>query len=352
VNDLARELARRIRDGGSISVADYMASSSRRYYATRDPFGASGDFVTAPEVSQMFGELIGLWCAATWREMGAPPRVILAELGPGRGTLLRDALRAARLVPEFLAATELHLVETSDALRDRQRDTLAEYRAVWHDSTAELPDGPAVVIANEFFDALPLRQFVRGADGWHERRVALADDGFAFVLDAAPSDMDGAVPAAAGAVREVSAAALALAEWLGRRVARQGGAALLIDYGYTASACGDTLQALKAHRRHDVLCDPGEADLTAHVDFAAIAAAASAAGARLHGPLEQGMFLRALGIEARAARLMEASPQQAVTVAAGLRRLTDREAMGGQFKVLAIADPRLPPLAGFAGAAP
>jgi NADH dehydrogenase [ubiquinone] 1 alpha subcomplex assembly factor 7 len=339
VTDLAHMLAQRIRDHGPISVADYMAATAAHYYGRRDPFGVRGDFITAPEVSQMFGELLGLWCVATWQAMATPPRFILAELGPGRGTLMRDALRAARTVPQFLTAAELHLVETSAIMRQHQGATLAGHRAHWHGRVEDIPPGPMLLIANEFFDALPVRQFVCGVKGWQERQVGLHDDHFTFVLGEAICE--GLATAAEGSVREVSPAALAYADWLGRRVAQQDGAALLIDYGYSTSACGDTLQAVRAHRRHHILCDPGEADLTAHVDFAAIAAAASTAGARIHGPLEQGTFLRALGIDLRAERLMAASPSHAATVAANLRRLTAPDAMGSLFKALAIAHPRL-----------
>jgi NADH dehydrogenase [ubiquinone] 1 alpha subcomplex assembly factor 7 len=339
VTDLAHTLAQRIREHGPISVADYMAAASAHYYGRRDPFGVRGDFVTAPEVSQMFGELLGLWCVAVWEAIGAPARFILAELGPGRGTLMRDALRAARGVPQFLTAAELHLVETSPIMRRRQGAALLDHRPQWHSRPEDLPAGPMLLIANEFFDVLPVRQFVRGVKGWQERHVGLSDDRFAFMLDEAVCEWLPAAPE--GSVREVSPAALAYADWLGRRVVEQEGAALLIDYGYNTHACGDTLQAVRAHRRHPVLSDPGEADLTAHVDFAAIADAASNAGARIHGPLEQGAFLRALGIDMRAERLMAAAPSHAATVAAGLRRLTAPDAMGSLFKALAIAHPRL-----------
>jgi NADH dehydrogenase [ubiquinone] 1 alpha subcomplex assembly factor 7 len=346
VNALAQTLARRIRETGPISVAEYMKAATEHYYASRDPFGARGDFITAPEISQMFGELVGLWCVETWRAMGAPPRFILAELGPGRGTLMRDALRAAALVPEFVAAAELHLVETSAALRDIQAEALAAYRPHWHVHAEELPDGPTLLIANEFFDALPVRQFVLGARGWQERRVGLSAERLVFVLKekAIPDESDARV----GAIREINGEALALAIDLANRVIQQGGVALLIDYGHVRLSDGDTLQAVRAHRRHDPLDDPGEADITAHVDFAAMAQAAGAAGARIHGPVEQGVFLRALGIEARAAMLMKSVPAQAGAIAAALRRLVDPAAMGSLFKAMAIADPALPPPAGFA----
>jgi len=294
--------------------------------------------------------LIGLWCAQTWRQMGAPRRAVLAELGPGRGTLMCDALRAARIVPDFLAAIELHLVETSPMMRGAQSRALANFSPAWHALASDLPAGPLLLVANEFLDVLPIRQFVRAEDDWRERRVGVTEDGerFVFVLDTARSDHPLPAAARAGAIQEVSPLALELAAWLGPRLARDGGAALFIDYGHGTSAPGETLQSLRGHRRHDVLDDPGIADLTAHVDFAAFSRAAEAAGARALGPMGQGEFLLRLGIEARARRLLaSASERQAGAIEHGYRRLLDPAAMGSLFKVLALADPALPPLAGF-----
>jgi NADH dehydrogenase [ubiquinone] 1 alpha subcomplex assembly factor 7 len=360
-SSLAALLARRIRATGPLSVAEYMAEALGHprfgYYATRDPLGAQGDFITAPEISQVFGELIGLWCAEQWERMGCPAPVLLAELGPGRGTLMADALRAvARVAPRFRAALRLHLVETSPVLRAAQAQRLAEAAPTWHDSLATLPDAPLLVVANEFLDALPIRQFVRGAEGWHERRVGLAPDGrsLAWVVDAGAGAAAALLPPAIGnaapvSLAEVCPAALSLAATLAARLTAQGGAALFIDYGYYPSACGDTLQAVQRHRRHDVLVAPGSADLTAHVDFAAFAAAATAAGACAYGPVSQGDFLAALGLAQRAATLLrQASPTQAETIRSACRRLIDPAQMGTLFKVLALADPRLPVPAGFA----
>ncbi|MGH6991172.1 MAG: SAM-dependent methyltransferase, partial [Stellaceae bacterium] len=237
MSDIASVLARRIRDRGPIPLADYMAAASAQYYATAEPPGAGGDFVTAPEVSQMFGELVGLWAVDLWQRMGAPAPFILAELGPGRGTLLQDALRAARLVPAFGAAAALHLIETSPRMRQAAMATLGGLAPVWHDRAEELPPGPLILIANEFLDALPIRQFIRGEDGWHERRIGLGPDGaqFTFIPDPAPAEI--ALPdAAAGAIVETAPAAQALARHLGARFAATGGAALFIDYGYVAGA--------------------------------------------------------------------------------------------------------------------
>ena len=337
---LAALIERRIRAEGPISIADYMAEAllhpEHGYYTTRDPLGARGDFITAPEVSQIFGELLGLWCADAWKKLGRPPQVILAELGPGRGTLMRDALCALRVTPEFRRALRLHLVERSPALRRAQRAALADAVPRWHDDLAELPEGPLILVANEFLDALPVRQLVRMADGWHERRVGLdAEGALTFTLDpilaAAPGD------APPGSVRELRPAAAALAERLAARLRTQSGFALFIDYGYAESACGDTLQALRAHRPHAVLAEPGEADLTAHVDFAAFAAAARRAGAKVWGPLPQGALLARLGLAERAAALIAgADPTQITAIESGCRRLVHPLEMGTLFKALAL----------------
>lgn len=360
MNELSRLLAQRIRATGPLTIADFMTEALLHprlgYYTTRDPLGTRGDFITAPEVSQIFGELIGLWCADAWEKMGRPAPVILAELGPGRGTLMSDALRALKLAPEFRRALRLHLVEASPILRAAQGAALAEASPTWHDSIATLPDGPLMLLANEFLDALPIRQLQRGERAWHERRVALDADGetLAFATDAAPSAAASLVPAALrgaapGSLCEIRPAALTLAASLGARLRQQGGVALFIDYGHWPSACGDTLQALAGHRRHAVLADPGAADLTAHVDFAAFAAAACAAGARAWGPVPQGGFLAALGLAERAAALIaRATPQQVAALESGCRRLIDPAEMGTLFKVLALADPALPAPAGIA----
>ncbi len=356
---LAAELAALIAAEGPLSVGRYMAlclgHPRHGYYMTRDPLGARGDFITAPEISQMFGELIGLWAVATWQQMGAPSEFQLVELGPGRGTLMADALRAAHLVPAFGAAARLHLVEMSPVLRARQGETLAGHDPAWHDTLDAVPPGPALVIANEFFDALPIDQFVRAADGWHERQVGLDAHGrLVFGLDPHPLPGVAALaahlpPAAPGAILEqLDNRAL---HSLGARIAAQGGAALVIDYGHAASGFGDTLQAMKDHRFVDPLDTPGAADLTAHVDFAALARSARAAGARAFGPLTQGEFLSRLGLSARAARLQQAADaDQRAAIDAAAARLagTGEGQMGALFKVLALGDARLGPPPGFA----
>jgi SAM-dependent MidA family methyltransferase len=347
-------LVDRIRQGGPITVADYMAEAlghpEHGYYTTREPFGVDGDFTTAPEISQMFGELIGLWAAVTWQGLGAPPRIVLAELGPGRGTLMADLLRAAATVPPFLAALDVWLVETSPRLQARQRETLKGRDVHWAERFEDLPDGPLIVVANELFDALPIRQFEKQGGVWRERMVGVNDQGaLAFVAGPATEpDLPAEVLAAAdGAIAETCPQGRALAAAIGRRIAREPGAALLIDYGHVLSGVGDTLQAVKRHRYHPVLETPGAADITAHVDFEALASAAIPG--RAWGPLTQGDFLTAMGIRARAAMLSaNAAPKVAADLAGQMRRLIEPEEMGTLFKVLALAHPALPAPPGFA----
>lgn len=354
-NELERRLLRRIAAQGPMTVAEFMASAlhdpAGGYYATRRPIGAAGDFVTAPEVSQLFGELIGLWCADTWDRLGRPDPVRLVELGPGRGTLIADLLRAARVVPAFAAALELHLVELSPELRAQQRAALGGHPATWHERVETLPEGPLLLVANEFLDALPVRQFERAPDAWRERLVGERDGRLAFALS-------GPVPAAlvppalasapAGSVFEISPAAAATVGEIARRVAAGPGAALLVDYGYAAAPLRGTLQAVSRHRGVPPLERPGEVDLTALVDFAAVAEAARAAGAVAWGPLGQGTLLQRLGIRQRAERLAAgATPAQRAALLAALHRLVDPAEMGERFLALALAPPGLAPPAGF-----
>ncbi len=355
---LAARIARRIARGGAITVAEYMAQvltdPQDGYYMTGDRFGRRGDFITAPEISQMFGELIGLWCVDSWQRLGAPENLLLVELGPGRGTLMADALRAAKLMPDFLAAIRLHLVEVSPALRDRQAETLKDWAVEWHAELAALPAGPMLLIANEFFDALPIRQIERTADGWCERLVGLNAAGrLEFALSAPSPACALLVPEALrdtppGGVVEISPAALNIASEIARRIAAHAGAALIIDYGRCESAAGPSLQAVRQHQSYAVLEDPGSADLTAHVDFAALAAAATIAGAEVRGPVAQGGFLKALGIDARTEALLgSATPNQARDINAARDRLVNPNQMGALFKVLALTRPGLVTLAGF-----
>ncbi len=360
---LMRRLVRRIAAEGPISVADYMAecllSPRDGYYtAEGEPFGAQGDFVTAPEISQMFGEMIGLWAADAWqRLLGSPAAFHLVELGPGRGTLMADALRALRVLPEFGQAMTLHLVEASATLRARQSETLAAHAPRWHDTLDTVPDGPSILIANEFFDALPIRQFVRGERGIHERRIGLDETGagLRFVVDARPTPLtphlaDRFDGAPAGTLVEVSPAVESLITAVAQRIARHDGAALIVDYGPAASAPGDTLQAVKRHAAVSVLAEPGTADLTAHVDFESLAKAARAAGIATHGPVAQADFLTRLGILARAERLAAtANAAQAQVIASALDRLLGEAEMGTLFKALALSPRGRATPAGFAG---
>ncbi|MDD9990597.1 MAG: SAM-dependent methyltransferase [Rhodospirillales bacterium] len=351
---LAEEIRERIRRDGPISVAAYMELCLHHprhgYYCRDRPIGAAGDFVTAPEISQMFGELIGLWCAAVWQNMGQPQRVRLVELGPGRGTLLADALRATRTVPAFRDAIDLHLVESSESLRAEQAALLVDDHPTWHEGFETVPPGPVLVIANEFLDALPIRQFERVGNTWQERVVTLAPRSQALrfaATDSVPVEA-GLGCAPPGAIVERAPAREAVASALAGRIAAEGGAALIVDYGHEQQGFGDTLQAVKRHNRHDVLDAPGTADLTAHVDFSALAAAARREGAQVFGPVPQGRFLKALGIDTRAARLrQDASADQATEIDAALRRLTGAHGMGELFKALAIAHPTLDAPPGF-----
>jgi SAM-dependent MidA family methyltransferase len=342
---LAAEIAR----DGPMRFDRFMARCVSRYYATRDPFGEGGDFITAPEISQMFGELIGVWCASAWEVMGKPKRLSLVELGPGRGTLMADLLRAARVMPPFIESATVHLVETSPALRERQNALLSEHAVTWHDAIDTVPDGPMILIANEFFDALPVRQLVRAGEGFRERCVGLDPAGMlAFVVTEEPVS-----PALApgfardvpdGGVIEVSPDRDAVARAIGRRLARWSSSALIIDYGHLVSAPGETVQAVRGHQFADVLAAPGEADLTAHVDFAALGAALRASGAAVLEPMTQGEFLMAMGLREREAALKQrADARTRLEIALAARRLAGGEEMGHLFKVLAATHPEVPP---------
>jgi NADH dehydrogenase [ubiquinone] 1 alpha subcomplex assembly factor 7 len=362
VSKLGELLARRIRIAGPITIAEYMAEAlghpEHGYYKQGDPFGLEGDFITAPEISQMFGELLGAWCAAVWETMERPAPVRLVELGPGRGTLMADALRGTRKVVGFHAAVDLHMVETSPYLRGRQAEALQQAAPTiapsWHNVFEEVPDGPLLLVTNELFDALPIHQFEFQGGRWLERMVdvdssgdglafALRAPGAAFAVASAPPQ-----PARQGMVVEACPAGIALAATIGRRVARHGGAALIIDYGHDGSGAGGSLQAVRRHRKHDVLAEPGSADLAAHVDFGALARAAREAGGAVHGPIPQNTLLERLGIKLRAAALARnATPAQAADLEAATERLLHLEQMGTLFRALAIAAPTLSTPPGF-----
>ena len=354
VTRLAAVLSERIVREGPISVHDYMEACLARsagYYATRQPIGKDGDFITAPEISQMFGELIGVWCAAIWQTMGEPRAVTVAELGPGRGTLMADALRAWRSVPKLLDGMSIALIETSPVLGETQRQTLRGCPAPlrWYESIEAVPQGPLIVIANEFIDALPVRQMVRQGGVWHERCVTIDDRGaFAFCAgqaidrDALPSPVRG-MDAADGAIIETRPAAASLSA-LAARAKQAPVAALIADYGHDMSGPGDTLQAVRRHGFADPLALPGEADLTAHVDFAALKETATSLGLAAYGPMPQGEFLLRLGLAARCDGLLRnATDAQRVAVVSGAARLADPRQMGLLFKVLVLQSSGLAP---------
>lgn len=307
-----------------------MARANAAYYATHDPYA---DFTTAPEITQVFGELLGLWAAVTWRSIGAPSPVSIVELGPGRGTLMMDALRAiSRAAPDFRTAATIHLIETSPRLRAAQRERVSE--AVWHDGLDTVPDGPMILWGNEFLDALPIRQFVRRGVGWTERFVG--PDGFVEE----PTEFAAAVETSEGDIVEIGEAAAAIAAAIAVRLTRHASAALFVDYGPEISAPGDSLQAIAGGQPADPLGPPGAADLTAHVDFARFCAAARVAGAEVHGPVPQGLFLARLGLFQRTHRLArDLPPRRAAAMMEGARRLAEPDRMGRLFKAIALVSP-------------
>ncbi|MGH6955885.1 MAG: class I SAM-dependent methyltransferase [Caulobacteraceae bacterium] len=342
---LKARLAAEIAAHGPIGVAEFMTrclfDPQDGYYATRPAIGAQGDFVTAPTVSQMFGELIGAWLVETWRGLGSPARVALVEAGPGDATLMSDILRVARLAPGFLAAAEVWLIEASAPLKALQAERLAAATPRWASSIDETPaDVPLLLVANEFLDCLPVRQFERRAGGWAERTIGL-DGADALAFGLRPAAFDGP-RAPTGAVIERSPAQTAFAEALAARIVSQGGAALIVDYGAAEPGCGDTLQAVSGGRKVGPLEAPGEADLTAHVDFPGVLEAARAAGAEV-ALLSQGEFLSRLGLADRAAALGRARPDQAAMVARQAQRLAGDDQMGALFKAAAIWSGSAPP---------
>ncbi|HEY4040683.1 MAG TPA: SAM-dependent methyltransferase [Rhodopila sp.] len=317
----------------------FMARANAIYYGTHDPFA---DFTTSPEISQVFGEIIGLWSAVTWQLLGSPRPVSLVEAGPGRGTLMADALRAIRLAaPEFAAAVRVHLIETSRRLRVAQAARVPD--ATWHDDLATVPAGPMILVGNEFLDALPIRQFVRRGHGWTERYVA---DGTWMECLTDSADVPMGRTGAEGDVVELNEPARDFVGAIAARVVCHSGAALFLDYGPAQSAAGDSFQALREKHPVNPLSVTGSADLTAHVDFADLAGVARLRGARVQGPDRQGSFLAALGLFQRAERLARSQPDQALAVMQAARRLAEPTAMGDLFKVLAVCSPACPPLPG------
>jgi NADH dehydrogenase [ubiquinone] 1 alpha subcomplex assembly factor 7 len=356
---LLPDIKRLIKSAGPMPVWRYMelclTHPRHGYYVSRDPLGREGDFITAPEVSQMFGELLGLWAASVWKAVGSPPQIQLIELGPGRGTMMADALRAIRVLPPLYQALNVHLVEINPVLHEKQKAALSGVRNVqWHASIDEVPPGPSIILANEYFDVLPVHQVVRRPTGWHERVIEVDASG-KLAFGAAAEPMPHFEVLLPPLVREAPVGAVF--EWrpdaeimkIARRVRNNSGAALIIDYGHLRSDAGDTFQAIARHSFADPLKNPGLADVTAHVDFQALAHSAENIGARVHGPVSQGEFLTRLGIESRALTLMaKATPEVSETVSEALKRLIGggRSGMGSMFKVIGISDPRIETLVG------
>ncbi|MEM9628395.1 MAG: SAM-dependent methyltransferase [Pseudomonadota bacterium] len=356
-NPLLALIRERIRDQGHLSIAAYMELALNHpdwgYYQTREPFGTAGDFITAPEISQVFGELIGLWLATAWQDAGRPDPFRLVELGPGRGQLMADLVRATAKVPGFLDAADIHLVESSQHLRDRQRKQLPSLNVTWHDDWTSVPGGPVFLIANEFFDALPIHQLIRKEAGFTERLLITDDETLTYGEGQAPAGLldmlSDLLPGEPGEIAEISPVRNNLARQIGERIHQEGGVALIVDYGaWVDHATGDTLQAVRDHRSADPLEAPGKTDLTSQVDFKRLGQAAAEGGAALFGPVPQGTFLRTLGIEMRVAGLLaRADQQQSRDLRAALFRLTDASAMGEAFRALVLASPKQPPPPGF-----
>ena len=361
MTSLKENIIHQIETQGPLTVAEYMdfclTDPAQGYYTTRDPLGMEGDFITAPEISQMFGELLGLWMADRWQQMGAPASVIVAELGPGRGTLMADALRASKVVPGFRDALEVHFIEVSPILRASQANMVEglSVSARWHNSVSTLPRGPLLLIANEFFDALGIRQYERLKNGCAERYVGIDKGQLHFQnhsLKGAPDELDKTLLARVetGEIIEFCPSLAPIISEISKQIAAHGGAALIIDYGYSDDLAGDSFQAVKNHDFANPLENPGNADLTAHVNFAALARTASDAGVRVVGPVTQASFLCALGIEARAIQLKEiANSKQQTGIDSALTRLTGTDQMGRLFKVMGLLASDFETAPGFEG---
>jgi len=357
---LEERLIELIRLKGPITVADYMADALGHphdgYYMSQSPIGTEGDFTTAPEISQIFGELIGLWLVDAWRNMGSPSSFNLIELGPGRGVMMEDILRAARLRPEFTRAAQVCLLETSGRLRVEQQKRLkaSNVKPLWADEFADIPPAPSLIVANEFFDCLPIHQFERVKSGWRERMVGINPDTgkLDFVLGKTPApaslNLPGDDESEPGDIFEFSSAAREFAADICKLLSAHGGRALIIDYGHRESGLGDTLQAVRHHQFQPPLASPGLVDITAHVDFEALARVAMDAGAAVHGPTTQGQFLERLGLNLRAEMLCKGKGvAKADEIRSGAYRIAAPEKMGEIFKVISFSNPSLPAPAGF-----
>lgn len=342
MNELGKILTAKIKKSGPISLYKFMKASLGHpeygYYSRREPFGEKGDFITAPEISQMFGELIGLWAVDVWFKLGNPTKFHLIELGPGNGTLMADVLRSARIAPEFSAAAQIHLVENSPRLKARQATALASYDISWHDALPDIDGAPVILIANEFFDALPIHQYCYRESGWYERLVTTSENGFVFTLAPEPTSFDQIPAGADDAIFETCPDGEEIISRISEHLFINNGAALIIDYGASDTLLGDSFQAVKGHGHANPLNDPGEADLTAHVKFATLKNIASSRDIFVQGPTSQGRFLERLGIEARHHMLSQkANETQKKKLDAQLRRLTSTSEMGTLFKVMALS---------------
>jgi NADH dehydrogenase [ubiquinone] 1 alpha subcomplex assembly factor 7 len=343
MNKLGAILKTRIEDDGPISVHDYMETALTHpefgYYNRAEPFGVKGDFITAPETSQMFGELIGLWCVDAWSKLGAPNTFNLIELGPGNGTLMADALRSAQLVPEFGQAAKIHLVENSERLKTLQAAALSDYDVAWYADIPRFGDIPTLLVANEFFDALPIHQYIYSDDQWWKRFITCKEDQFEFTLDETPTNIpDAPAPVSSGDILETCPLAETYLTRIYEQLALHNGAALIIDYGAIETILGDSFQAVKGHSYTNPLSNPGESDLTAHVKFKKLEEIAKKHNLQIQGPTTQGRFLERLGIEARASMLgRKATSNQKQQILASLKRLTSAEEMGTLFKAFAVS---------------
>jgi len=337
---------------GPMSLSTYMSMALTHpklgYYKKADPLGSEGDFTTAPEISQMFGEMIGIWVAQTWQQLGSPAKFSLVELGPGRGTLMADCVRVLSQVPGVLNAARINLIETNPVLIEKQRNNLQGFEVIWRSEIEQLSaeTGPLIIIANEFFDALPIKQFQRAKGKWHERLIGLKKGERTWGLSPTPLP-DEAFPsklsAPENAIWETNFIAQQVTKEIADQVVQRGGAMLAIDYGYAQTQTGETLQALKTHKHVDPLAEPGNADLTAHVDFAALSDIAKKANTTPSQVMAQAEFLKAMGIEPRAQNLASASPQAAPTITNDLSRLIDEDQMGTLFKAWCLYSTPTPP---------